>query len=269
LRHLLLTSILSATVFAQVAVIPVAASEVVVVKPSNLVQTGWQVSARRGSGEYAVAEFITGMGTPPSGRGSFHMYVGHSSEDPLSKVYLGTNQFSGIKTSNITQLRLWLCPHHTNYHEGQPGTVEIAVNDGRQIRLFTFLPWGRLPTGYYGLDTWREVDLMSPTGSWVFTNTSSLDFHGNWTWLVNRYPGASIATPPVVDFDVPGACGTILGTGLNIKIGSGKAMMNSDVMHKQWWMESAGCDAYVDKLTVGYRDDKGVEIVKVFDFEAD
>lgn len=195
------------------------------------------------------------------------MRVGYADTDPLPKVYLGTNIFAGISLERITQLKLWICPEYNLYRAAQPVTVElVVVTNSNNIRLLTFYPWGYVPSGYLGLRKWREIDLMKQGGAWELTNVDNSDYRGDWFWIVKRYPRACIAVPPVADWPK----GTITGTGLNIKLGAGKSTDRiRERESRSWWWESCDCKAYVDKLTVGYRDESGNETVKVFDFEAD
>jgi len=245
--------------------VSVVTADTVVVTPASMMAAGWKIATQQGVGSEgaagtAVGEFENGYGNPPLGTGSFHLRVGYSDKDPLSKVYLGTNSFSGIRLDKITQLKLWACPRWNDFKDAQPVTVELAVDKSGNLRLFTFKPWGNAPTGYYGRLSWREINLMAPRGAWQMTNTSSVDYKGDWTWLVGRYPGAQLVTPPTADWPA----GTMSGTSLSIKIGAGKS---GDDGHPWWWYESCGCNCYVDKLTVGYLNDGGQEVVTVYDFE--
>lgn len=251
-------------VMAAALVVGVARAETVVVKPTNLAQTGWVVATQKGS-EFAEAAFATGPEQPPAGVGSFHMRVGHSAQGPLSKVYLGTNKLHGVALDKITQLKLWICPKGRESHNGQPGQVEIVVSTKNETRLLTYYTWGCPAWQYCGIGKWQEFDLLSKQGVWVWTNTDTLGNRGNWTWVLGRFPGASIGTPQRQDWPH----GTIAGTGLNIKIGAGKALSHLEGKRPmgKTWTESSECDAYVDKLTVGYIDNTGKEIVTTYDFE--
>lgn len=237
-----------------------AVAETVKVTPKTMAAAGWQVAVQEAGDDIMGYEFASGYGTPPAGSGSFHLWVGYCCADPLPKVYLGTNAFNGVRLDKVTQLRLSVCPRAYDYAGAQPVTVEIAATKDTNLRLFTFYPWGYKPAGYYGRSQWRECDLMSSQAAWEFTNTDSPDNRGNWAWLVNRCPGARIVTPRAADWPN----GTLSGTGVNIKVGAGRA---SERRHGAWWQESSGCNAYVDKLTVAYLDDAGQEIVKTYDFE--
>lgn len=240
----------------------------IVVKPSTLQETGWVVATQHGDDTTKV-QFCAGPTGQPAGAGSVLLSVGagptgsgQEYTDPLPKAYLGTNALSGIRLDRITQLKFWVCPASWTWAGAQPVTVELALGKQDELRLCTFRPWGFTPTGFYGKMTWQQFDLMGEGGAWEVTNTSAPLTRGDWTWLVARYPGASIATPPTRDWPF----GTISGTGLNVKIGSGKAV-GKFRKAAQWWKESDGCSAYVDKLTVGYRGNDGLEIIKDFDFE--
>jgi hypothetical protein len=239
-------------------------AETVVVKPSTMQATGWRAVTQRGASGEAAEEFAGGPGSVPAGSGSLHLWVGLGESDPLPKVYFGTNNLNGVRLDKITQLRLWVYPHSYSRRSAQPVTVELAVAKGDELRLCTFYPWGFEPTGYYGKMTWREVDLLAPSGAWAITNIDGRNARGNWNWLAKRYPGACVTTPPAQDWPH----GTLPGTGLNIKIGAGKAA-GSVQDSVQWWRESCGCNAYVDKLTVGYFDQTGKEVVTTYDFEPD
>jgi hypothetical protein len=265
-----LLTLMGFAILCDVVVCGAAIADTVVVKPSNLAQTGWVVSCRPG-GEVrtpegasklseAAAEFVGGYGTAPSGAGALHLFVGSVDSDPLPKAYAGTNKFSGVRLDRVTQFRLWVCPRWWDYLGAQPIAVEIALEYKGNLRLCTFYPWGAAPTGYYGKRVWREVDLLSTGGTWKITNTDDSDNMGNWSWLVSRCPGASITTPEARDWPA----GVLTGAGVNIKIGAGKA---TDSTHGAWWRESAGCNAYADMLTLGCRADNGAEVVTTYDFE--
>lgn len=238
------------------------AADTVVVTSSRLAQSGWTLTTRKGTGDTASGEFVAGPNTAPAGQGSFHMYVGESTRDPLSKVYLGTNRFQGIRLDRITQLKVWICPESRDSRRGQPAQVEIAVAGRDSTYLVTYYPWNRPTYPYVGIGNWQEFDLLGTRSVWVWTNTSVEQNHGNWQWLLRRFPGASIVVPSSQDWPH----GTISGCGLNIKIGAGKARNRTEA-GASWWKESSGCHSYVDKLTVGYRDDSGNEIVTTYDFE--
>ncbi len=248
-----------------------AVGETVVVKPSTLEQTGWKVASRAvgtvDAGERPVpgeasSEFALGSGATPAGTGSFHMLVGYADANPLPKVYLGTNRFSGIRLDRITQLKLWICPRWWEYPDAQPATVELALSKKGNLRLATFYPWGFDPSDHGGRLSWREYDLMKPGGAWSITNTDSTGNKGDWNWLVKSCPDVTILTPPADDWPR----GTLPGTGLNIKLGAGGASRSKG---EASWKESCGCNAYVDKLTIGYMDENGQEVVTTFDFEAE
>ena len=240
-----------------------ASAETIVVKPSTLTATGWKTAIQAPEGKTAAYKFVKGLGTPPAGSGSLNMRVSSADTDPLPKVYMGTNNFSGVKLAKITQFRLWICPRWNDYRGAQPATVELAATDGGNTRLFTFLPWGIEPSGYFGRRKWREHDLMKAGGAWELTNVDVAKRKGDWQWVLSNYADSWIATPPAADWEH----GTLPGTGVNIKIGAGKAVGPTE--GRAWWRESCGCNAYVDRLTIGYLNDAGQEVVKTYDFEAD
>lgn len=248
----------------------------IAVTPSTLQATGWTIASQQSvlarpdgaiptSG--AAYGFETGYGNVPAGKGSFRMRVGYADSDPLPKVYLGSNCLSGIRLDRITKLSLFICPRENDYRSGQPATVELAVDSGNgKLRLLTFYPWSFSPSGLFGKLKWREVDLLGDGGAWEITNCVVQNARGNWRWLISRYSGARIMTPRSEDWPA----GTLSGTGLCIKIGSGKATdATLESMGRNWWQESCGCGANVDKLTIGYIGADGNEVVMVFDFEPD
>ena len=247
-------------------------AETVIVRPSNAAQLGWVVVSQTGMAvrvsdgssrpSEAVAEFVAGYESPPAGSGSLHLFVGSGEQDPLPKVYVGTNRYVGVRLDRITQFKVWVCPRWWEYGGAQPVTLELAISKDGNLRLCTFYPWGSDPTGYYGRRLWREVDLMSPGGSWEITNMDSTNRKGDWRWLVRRYPEAAVTAPPAKDWPA----GTLSGAGVNVKIGAGQAV---EANHGAWWRESSGCNAYVDKLTIGYLDTTGKEVVTTYDFEAE
>lgn len=242
-----------------------ASGDTVIVKPSSLTQTGWFVTIQSGTGDISPAgDFVAGPATAPAGKGSFSIRLGQSYKNPLSKVYLGTNKFKSIRLDKITQLKVSICPQWRENHRGQPAQVEIAVPGKDGVCLLTFDPWGHPAPSYLGFDEWQEFDLMGTGSTWVWTNASDQDDHGNWSWVLRRFADASIATPATKDWPN----GTVSGCGLNIKAGAGAAIRRTDDEHPYAWAnESAGCQACVDKLVVGYKDEAGQEIVTTYDFE--
>lgn len=255
-----------AAVFIALFEMSLVAADTVVVKPDNAALTGWTITSRLGDPVQADAavEFVSGYERPPAGSGSLFLRVGSGTSDPLPKVYIGTKDYTGLRLDRITQFKLWICPRSWDCRGAQPVTLEIAISKQDKLRLCTFHPWGIDPPGFYGTGVWREVDMLSPDGSWEITNMDGANREGNWRWLVRRYPDAAIAAPPVSDWPY----GTLTGAGINIKIGTGKASRPSH-SGKAGWRESSGCSANVDKLTIGYRDANGQEVVTTYDFEAE
>lgn len=237
-------------------------AETVVVKPGSM--NGWTAAVQTGTANKApVAEFVDGIGTPPLGSGSYHLHTYYSDTNPLSKIYMGTNNHSGVALFEITSLRYWTYLDSRNYstetsNNGQPPMIELNCISGTQQRLFTFKPYGAAGQTNVALDTWQSWDLMDPAGRWELLQTGSADYFGNWSWVLGRYASLRLDAPLVGDY-TSGSAGYIVvdgvaklsnqtGTSISIKIGSGKA---TDSKRGAWWKEGSGIDGYADMLTIG------------------
>jgi hypothetical protein len=235
----------------------------VVVYPGDL--QGWVYASRQGTSTLApTAQFVNGPGAPPAGSGSFQMRTGYSDTDPLSKVYLGTNNHSGVPLANITSFKYYTFTTNRDYPNGQPPMIELITDSGTsaQQRRFWFYPWGANGNQNVQLNVWQEWDLMSASGRWELVGTSSTNYFGNWSWVVGRYPGAKLATPYVGDYLDPLVnlqLANQTGTSLSVKIGAGKAQ---DSRYGAWWQTSSSINGFVDLLVIGI---DGVEYV--YDFE--
>ncbi len=237
----------------------------VVVQPSDM--QGWTYASQQGSSSSApVAGFANGPAAPPAGTGSFQLRTGYSDADPLSKVYLGTNNHSGVALSRITSFKYYTYLSNRDYDAGQPPMIELLTDSGAsaQQRRFWYLP---SQSGTVVLNTWQEWDLMATTARWELMNTGSTNYFGNWEWLRKRYDATGesmkIRTPYVGDYRDPMNASLQIanqtGTGLSFKIGSGQV---TDQRYGAWWRKQSGVHAYVDKLIVGI---DGVDYE--FDFE--
>ena len=269
---------------AAVLVAATGGADTIVVTPSTL--NGWVTAARQGTGSAAPeVGFVDGPngppnGVPPLGLGSLHMETQYSDGNPLQKVYVGTNAYSGTALADISSMRYWCYLTYRGYFSsgqplGQPPMLELITDSGSttQQRRFWFYPFGKLgrpsdPDAQ--LSFWQEFDCLAADGYWVQGNTSGTDWNGNWDWIKNKYAGLKLRTPLVGDYTdgYPGGCPTDCrlanetGTSLSFKIGAGRA---SDCFYADgcgWWRESASIDACVDSFTIGIG---GVETVYDFD----
>ncbi len=230
---------------------------------------------------------VSGAGAAPMGLGAFHFFTEVlTGVDPLEKIYLGTNDFSGVALNSVTSFKYYTYLHSRNYDggggwpDGQPPMIEIITDKGSQStdqRRFVFKPWGWWGGHDLAKDTWQEWDLMaeyaSPRWQMVGSNAST-DVIGNWSWVKTKYLGDMLfSTPNVGEYTgdpVGGKHANQSGTSISIKVGSGRAqdwMINPGLVpiafeYKAWWRESCGIDAYADKLVIGIN---GVETV--YDFE--
>lgn len=254
-----------------------ATAETIVVTPGNMESKGWKLAIQQGvkggwdnpvePAQMPVGEFVNGPGLPPAGDGSFRMQVFYSDNNPLSKIYFGTDNFSGIELKRITKFEYWTYVQYRDYDRGRPPMIEIITDSGTsaQQRRFWFYPWGYTlrPTGYTGgatwpveMRTWQKWDLLDPNGWWELVGTSSTNYYGNWEWLRKRYDAAGesmkLATPYVGDYRDPMNANLQLanqtGTSIAIKIGSGQVV---DSRYGPWWHDQSSVWAYVDKLVIG------------------
>jgi len=200
-----------------------AVADTVVVTQDDLVAvgspSGWCLAMRRGTApnpkDEQVGEFWTGPGGPPAGYGSFHMENPDSCYNPLAKIYLGTNNHSGLALSRITTFRYWTYLRGRGYRchgvdepFGQPPMIEITTFDPSPAlsqRTFVYLPYGK-PPGRESCATtdsqagrWQEHDLMAEDSYWELWN-NSCHVVGNWNYVLNTYPGQYLETPEVGDY---------------------------------------------------------------------
>ncbi len=290
MRHLYFACIVAAMCVAVLAVAVSAAT--VTVTPDSLVApgspSGWAVGIQASGDNVPRWKFtVSGAGTAPLGLGAFHFFTEVlTGVDPLEKIYLGTNNLSGVALNSVTSFKYYTYLHSRNYDgvsgwpDGQPPMIEIITDKGSQStdqRRFVFKPWGWWGGHDLAKDTWQEWDLMadyaSPRWQMVGSNAST-DVIGNWSWVKTKYLGDMLfSTPNVGEYTgdpVGGKHANQSGTSISIKVGSGRAqdwMINPELVpiafeYKAWWRESCGIDAYADKLVIGIN---GVETV--YDFE--
>ena len=247
-----------------VALVLPAAADTVIVRPGEM--GNWVGAAQQGTSSTApVTEFVSAPGAP-AGDGAYHMQVFYSDTDPISKIYLGTNDYSGIPLSSITSMKYSTYVQYRVIDEfdrkGHAPMIELVTDSGivadvhkPQQRVFWFRPWGVLGSTNDLMRTWQEWDLLASDGYWEMMQTGSSNYYGNWDWVKARYGDAGtmkLQTPAVGDYVDPYNAllqvGNQSGTSLSIKIGSGKAV---ESRYGAWWHESCGINAYVDKLTIG------------------
>ncbi len=184
--------VLALTVSISLSLASPAGAERYVVSPANM--QGWVIGIQQGvnggwdppyvpqPAEMPIADFVYGPGQPPAGDGSLHMQVFYSDNDPLSKVYIGTNAFSGIELNRITKLKYCTYVQYRDYDRSMPPMVELITDSGITVqqRRFWFYPWGENAgpngAGNVRMGQWQEWDLLDPAGRWemTFTSTSNL-----------------------------------------------------------------------------------------------
>lgn len=255
--------------------------------------TGWVLGTQAGQtiGNTPITGFVVGPQVPPAGLASFKMQTGYDDADPLEKIYLGTNNYSGIMLKDITEFKYWTFLVSRDYGasgspNGQPPMLEIMTNSAgdneTQQRVFVYKPYGQYGNNNVALSIWQEWDVMAAGGRWEMLQTGHSDYYGDWNWVINRYTNADplkamkLKAPYVGDYtQYYSSDGTYhlyneSGTSIAIKIGSGKAQ---DSRYGAWWRESCGINAYVDKLVIAYneRDAQGNltgnNIRTVYDFD--
>lgn len=268
-----------------------AATTTVDVMPPDAMN-GWVVATQSADDGSPIAEFVlAGPGQGPAGSGCFHFFTDIlTGSDPLEKIYLGTNNHAGVALNDITSFKYYTYVDSRRYDgeggspDGQPPMIELITDSGEstQQRMFLFRPWGWWGGHRVAKDTWQEWDLMATDDNryWQMMISGSTNVWGNWNWLKTRYPGTMrIATPFVGDYTqgylhAPTVydLGNQAGTGISIRVGSGKAVdkiYNPDTLAWvnpwSWWRESCGIDAYADKLVIGIN---GEETVYNFGGEA-
>jgi len=172
-----------------VALVLPAAADTVIVRPGEM--GNWVGAAQQGTSSTApVTEFVSAPGAP-AGDGAYHMQVFYSDTDPISKIYLGTNDYSGIPLSSITSLKYSTYVQYRVIDEfdrkGHAPMIELVTDSGivagvhkPQQRVFWFRPWGVLGSTNDLMRTWQEWDLLASDGYWEMMQTGSSNYYGNW-----------------------------------------------------------------------------------------
>ncbi len=136
--------VLALTVSISLSLASPAGAERYVVSPANM--QGWVIGIQQGvnggwdppyvpqPAEMPIADFVYGPGQPPAGDGSLHMQVFYSDNDPLSKVYIGTNAFSGIELKRITKLKYCTYVQYRDYDRSMPPMVELITDSGITVQ---------------------------------------------------------------------------------------------------------------------------------------
>jgi hypothetical protein len=259
-----------------------AATTTVKVTPQDM--SGWVLGTQEANNGAPIPEFVmAGPGEGPAGSGCFRFFTDVlDGYDPLEKIYLGTNNHSGVALNDITSFKYYTYLHSRGYDgvsgwpDGQPPIIEIITDSGAstQQRRFVFKPWGWWGGHNVAKDTWQEWDLMADMtpDRWQMLGTNATtNCSGDWTWVKGRYSSTGpmhFATPVVGDYldywDDDFKYANQSGTSISIRVGSGRAqdwMFNQDLgqwQQQAWWRESCGIDAYADKLVIGINGEETV-----------
>lgn len=289
-RFTLLAAVVVAIAFS--SCVSIAEPTVVTVTPDTMAATGWILATQAANpgGSPHPSFRMAGPGLTPAGTGSFHFDTEQiTGVDPIQKIYLGTNNYSGVALSQITTFKYYTYLDRRGYDgaggspDGQPPIVEIITDSGRdattvQQRRFVFRPWGWWGGHNVAKNTWQEWDMMAdltPDRWQMVGSNASTNVSGDWSWVKTRYTanGPMTFSTPLVgdyrDYYTDFKYGNQSGTSISIRVGATKAsdyLFNQDTM--KWvldggaWRESCWISGYADKLVIGV---DGVETV--YDFE--
>lgn len=299
---MLLTVMLAATL------VSAACAATVEVKPSSM--NGWVADAFKGQdpGASTPTYAFTNNAAPPY-RDAFYMNLGFSiqgggpNEEATNEIWFGTNQFNGVKVSDITTLEystftefsgnLW--ESHTSMPirlvltvktDGQPDNFPPSEREAEGPKnwiVLMFSPWD--PENGPALRTWDR----SPYGMWQTWNVRAgvlyvgMDPNDNmwqtWYEFVNNYPNATLEFPHTyadnlaasgffdpwkAPYPAESRYNAATLTGTSLSFQAGARRTFDGDFGGAWWKEQIGLKGYVDMLKIGVSGNE-----TTFDFQAD
>ncbi len=211
-------------------------------------------------------------GLAPMGADAYFMRTGIGWNNPTSKVYVGTNFFSGTLVKDIVTLQYTAQLTYRGHPDtvdgftlwGQPPMVELNTDTDAthpQQRVFWCKPWGAnalqtSPQGNTWEKRWHDLDCTAGGGFWLQGQTSSADCHGDWQWLRGKYPNKALRAPLEGDY-TQGYEGLMLhnpsATSLSIELGAHQVSSNLNGYNYQesWILEAEDNWSFFDKVVVG------------------
>lgn len=244
-------------------------ADVVVVSPENMGSwVVYQKDAVNGGTRYAFAD-LAPMGSV-IGKGAFYAKTGLGgwvSATAGGQIWLGTDQFAGVRLADITKLEYstytYICGNNAapskNDYVRQPIQLQLVVQlspDGSYGYLM-HRPWGligRSDANPLRMERWETWNAIAPDSQWYLAYSSSSGMCGTWQDILAAHPEAVIATPPPYSEPwkwVPPYTPT--GCSLNFEVGARKKA-NAYVFclnpYNEWWKESEDFRGYVDKFTI-------------------
>jgi len=218
-------------------------------------------------------------GVPPLGYDAYYMHTAHFWGDPVSKIYVGTNFFTGQKMKDIVTLQYSTqvtyrahnneVPGYTLW--GQPPMIELTTDSGAsaQQRTFMYKPWGLTGMGQEAVQCrWQTWDCRASNGFWERINTSVASI-GDWSYqLAYKSTEKKLAAPAVGDYtegyiSPPGVVfHNPSGTSFAVKLGAPRRDYDNYSGNTQyagkgpWVLESVSTHAFFDKVVIGIADQR-------------
>ncbi|MDH7603125.1 MAG: hypothetical protein QHI38_13375, partial [Armatimonadota bacterium] len=244
-------------------------ADVIVVDPNNMGNwVVWQKDAVNGGTKYEFAN-LAPMGSV-IGRGAFYAKTGRGgyvSATSGGQVWLGTDQFAGVRLADITKLEYstytYICGNNPapskNDYVRQPIQLQIVVqlSPGGSYGYLMHRPWGMIGKSDANpsrMERWQTWNAIAPDAEWYLAFSSSSGICGTWQDILAAYPDAVIATPP--SYSEPWKWAppfTPTGCSLNFEVGARKRS-NAIVFclnpYNEWWKESEDFRGYIDKFTI-------------------
>ena len=185
-----------------------ASAGTVFMKLTDLPGNGWKVTAIAGpEAGTSVTEKLNFAGA-----NGFQFSPKRSVNDSRSWAGISTDQFAGIKASQITSLKIRNYGIEGDGSTWQPPTFQFAfqkASDSASNRVAIWLPWdgdARLP------GQWNEIDALT-AGTWKIPWVGKT--YTNFAAMVAEYPGLVFATDAV--------CATWIPSGQSFNVASGSA----------------------------------------------
>lgn len=280
----------------------------VVVTPTNM--QGWVADVWLGTDPDATAPSygFSNLIAPPY-TSAFQMNSGTSvegggpNEGATNEVWLGTNQFNGVKITDVTSLRystwtewsgnLWVStvrnPIELQIAIKGDGIPAGAPGDDPSLWMYAiYRPWGDEGPDWNRdlFQTWQTWEPVNNAHEWVLAYhkvPAPLDpddpanYRFTWDEICTMYPDAKILDPKSWDDctagdpwmapypEQPYQAATLTGTSVNFQVGARRTW--DWMMGGAWWLWSYDFVGYMDMFTFAYLDGEN-EVSTTFDFES-
>jgi hypothetical protein len=256
--------------------------------PASTTAAGWR-RGNVGAGSKNGLTYFGAYGNPgPAPIGHFYLQDGYTYDTAgEGQSWLGTNDYAGVRISNITTLKYWgwlerrgpefqeYCvePECTGSNQQfgpkwwptQPPKPILLIDkdgtgSGTALRMLMYRPWDFVgPDDGRYLRKWREYDCLygEDVGVWyvVWDNTDLPAFTGLWSDILDWYPNATIASQAQIPDPANSKNNSAVDAGVNIELGA-LATYNSDmdpwaIPGYKWWQEGYNAKGAVDLITIG------------------